>query len=139
VGVAAIDIAGAGGTSWSEVERYRAPDKINNNVAATFASWGIPTAESIEMAHRGAPETTIIASGGIRDGLDVAKAIALGADAAGIATPFLKAANNSTETAITAIQEVIEVLRVSMFCIGAVSLKELKGSSLLRRKSRGRQ
>jgi len=138
VGVAGIDIAGAGGTSWSEVERYRAPCESSNNIAATFASWGIPTAESIEMTRRGAPETAIIASGGIRNGLDVAKAIALGADAGGIATPFLKAANSSAEAAMAAIQEVMEGLRISMFCIGVASLKELKGSPLLRMKSRGR-
>jgi len=137
VGVAGIDVAGAGGTSWSEVERYRAHAKSGNNIAATFASWGIPTAESIEMARRGSPQTTVIASGGIRNGLDVAKAIALGADAAGIAAPLLKAANSSAETAMAAIQEVIGGLRISMFCIGAGSIGELKNSPLLERKSRG--
>jgi len=137
VGVAGIDVAGAGGTSWSEVERYRAHGRSSNNVAAAFASWGIPTAESIEMARCGAPETTLIASGGIRNGLDVAKAIALGADAAGIATPLLKAANSSAKVAVAAIQEVIEGLRISMFCIGASSIQELKNSPLLERKSRG--
>jgi len=136
-GVAGIDVAGAGGTSWSEVERYRAQGESSNRIAAAFASWGIPTAESIVMARHGAPETTIIASGGIRTGLDVAKAIALGADAAGMAAPLLKAANSSAEAAIATIQEVVEGIRISMFCIGAGSLKELKGSPLLQRKSRG--
>ena len=65
VGVAGIDVAGAGGTSWTEIERYRAHDELTNNVAATFASWGIPTADSISMARRGAPQLTLIASGGI--------------------------------------------------------------------------
>jgi isopentenyl-diphosphate delta-isomerase len=136
-GVAGIDVAGAGGTSWGEVERYRAHDELVNNAAATFASWGIPTAESIGMARRGAPELTLIASGGIRTGLDVAKVIALSADAAGIAAPLLRAANVSTEALMVVLQEVIKVLRISMFCIGASNLKELKNSPFLEKKSRG--
>ncbi len=133
-GVAAIDVGGAGGTSWSEVERHRAQHEIGNNIAATFASWGIPTAQSIEMVRRGAPGLTVIAGGGIRTGLDAAKAIALGADAAGIAAPLLKAATISAESVLSALQEVIEGLRISMFCVGAASLKELKGSPLLKRR-----
>jgi len=135
-GVASIDVAGAGGTSWSEVERYRAPSERDNNIAAAFASWGIPTAESIEMARHGAPKLTLIASGGIRTGVDVAKVVALGADAAGIAAPLLKAANISAETVMVTLQEVVEELRISMFCIGAASLKELKNSPFLKRRAR---
>jgi isopentenyl-diphosphate delta-isomerase len=89
------------------------------------------------MVRRGAPEPTLIASGGIRTGLDVAKTIAMGADAAGIATPLLKAAYISVESVMVALQEVIEGLRISMFCIGATSLNKLKGSPFLRRKERG--
>ncbi|MFQ6121541.1 MAG: type 2 isopentenyl-diphosphate Delta-isomerase [Dehalococcoidales bacterium] len=137
VGVAGIDVAGAGGTLWSEVERYRAHNETDNNTAAAFASWGIPTADSIQMAKRGAPKLTLIASGGIRSGLDVAKAIALGADAAGIAAPLLNAASVSAECVMAALQEIIEVLKISMFCIGAASLTELKGSPFLKRKLRG--
>jgi isopentenyl-diphosphate delta-isomerase len=136
-GVAAIDVGGAGGTSWSEVERYRAQRELGNNTAATFASWGIPTVQSIEMVRCAAPGLTLIASGGIRTGLDVAKAIALGADAAGVAAPLLKAASISAETVMAALREIIEGLRISMFCIGAANLKELKDSSLLKRKSSG--
>lgn len=136
VGVAGIDVAGAGGTSWTEIERYRACHEVTGNVAATFASWGIPTADSIGMVRRGAPRLTLIASGGIRTGLDVAKAIALGADAAGIAAPLLKAAGISAELVMGFLEEVIQGLRISMFCTGAVSLKELKNSPLLVRKKR---
>lgn len=136
VGVAGIDVAGAGGTSWSEVERYRASNEMGNNTAAAFASWGIPTADSIQMVKRGAPQLTLIASGGIRTGLDVAKAIALGADAAGIAAPLLGAASASAECVRAVLQEVIEVLKITMFCLGTTSLRELKGSPLLRRKTR---
>lgn len=135
-GVAGIDVAGAGGTSWSEIERRRAPSERTNRIAATFASWGIPTAESIEMVRRGAPKLTLIASGGIRTGVDVAKVIALGADAAGIAAPLLKAANISVETVMVTLQEVIEELRISMFCIGAASLRDLKHSPFLKRRRR---
>ncbi|MBI2831358.1 MAG: type 2 isopentenyl-diphosphate Delta-isomerase [Chloroflexi bacterium] len=133
-GVSGIDVAGSGGTSWSEVERHRTQTEMANNIAASFASWGIPTAQSIVMARRGAPEATIIASGGIRTGLDVAKSIALGADAAGIAAPMLKAAAVSTEAVMSALQEVIEGLRLAMFCTGAANIGELKGSPLLKRR-----
>ncbi|RLC57998.1 MAG: type 2 isopentenyl-diphosphate Delta-isomerase, partial [Chloroflexota bacterium] len=80
-GVAAIDVAGAGGSSWSQVEMHRATTERHRRVAAAFADWGIPTAESLLMTRRGAPGLPIIASGGIRDGIQMAKAIALGAAA----------------------------------------------------------
>lgn len=132
-GVSAIDVAGAGGTAWSEVERYRARSQKANNVAAAFSSWGLPTADSIQMARRGAPVLPLIASGGIRTGVDVAKSIALGADLAGMAAPLLKAATVSPEAVIDVLGEVIEALRISMFCIGAATLKDLRDSSLLQR------
>lgn len=131
-GVAAIDVAGAGGTSWSEVERYRAFSEARKNVATAFAQWGIPTADSIRMARRGAPDVALIASGGIRTGVDVAKAIALGADGAALATPLLKAANASWGTVREKLDEIIEELRITMFCIGARNLRELKETPNLR-------
>lgn len=131
-GVAGIDVAGAGGTSWSEVERYRASSEAMKNVAAAFAQWGIPTADSIRMARRGAPDVALIASGGIRTGVDVAKAIALGADGAALATPLLKAANASWGTVREKLDEIIEELRITMFCIGARNLRELKETRHLR-------
>jgi isopentenyl-diphosphate delta-isomerase len=134
-GVAAIDVSGAGGTSWSEVERLRSQSPAENNIAASFASWGIPTATSLQMAARGAPGVKIIASGGIRTGLDVAKAMALGADAAGMAAPLLKAASVSADAVIEALQEVIAELKICLFCLGASNLKETKNSPLLIRKT----
>jgi isopentenyl-diphosphate delta-isomerase len=125
-GVAAIDVAGAGGTSWSQVEMYRAPTEAYRQVAAAFRDWGIPTAESIRLVRQGAPGVIVIASGGLRNGLDVAKTVALGARLAGMAAPFLKAAVISTEAVLEAIQVIVAQLRVAMFCIGAARLDELR-------------
>lgn len=133
-GVSGIDVAGAGGSSWSEVERYRTCMESGNNVAAAFAAWGIPTADSITLARRGAPSCTLIASGGIRTGMDVAKSIALGADAAGVGLPLLKASTISAEAVVTYLREIIDGLRLAMFCVGARSLSELKDSPFLIRK-----
>lgn len=133
IGVAGIDVAGAGGTSWSEVERHRAHTETGNNIAARFTSWGIPTGESIARAKLSANGLTLIASGGIRHGLDIAKVIALGANAGGIASPLLKAASISAEAVMLTLQEIIQVLRISMFCIGAANLEELKDSPFLER------
>ncbi len=127
-GVAAIDVAGAGGTSWSEVERHRAPTSLLRRVSSTFAGWGIPTAESVRLVQSAVPELPMIASGGLRTGLDAAKAIALGADLAGFAAPLLKAAAESEEAAHELLSALIEELRISMFCTGAGNLPQLRGS-----------
>lgn len=127
-GVAAVDLAGAGGTSWSEVERHRAAEPWRANVAGNFAAWGIPTARALVEARRVAPTETLIASGGIRPGLDVAKAMALGADLVGIAGPFLRAAHESVERADDLARELVETLRVAMFCTAARTTVELKGT-----------
>jgi isopentenyl-diphosphate delta-isomerase len=130
-GVAGLDVAGAGGTSWGKVERQQTNNNNRNIIHDNFASWGIPTAESIQMARCGAPGLTLIASGGLRTGIDVAKAIALGANAAGIAAPLLKAANISSEAVIEYVTEIAESLKITMFCIGASNISELKGSPFL--------
>jgi isopentenyl-diphosphate delta-isomerase len=135
VGISAIDVAGAGGTSWSQVEMYRADTEIRRQVAATFRDWGIPTAESIQMVRRGAPDLPIIASGGLRDGLDVAKAIALGARLAGMAGPFLKAAVVSTEEVLDTVEVTASELRTTMFCIGASSLDDLRDTPHLAKRT----
>ena len=132
-GVAAVDLAGAGGTSWSEVERFRTKEPWRARVAGEFAGWGIPTADCLRRARAIAPSETIIASGGIRTGLDVVKALALGADAAGIAGPFLRAADAGDDAAADLAREYIEVLRVAMFALGARTVRELRGTPRLRR------
>jgi isopentenyl-diphosphate delta-isomerase len=135
VGVAAVDVAGAGGTSWSEVEQYRASDPWRARVAAAFAGWGIPTAECLRQARRVAGDALIVASGGIRDGIDVAKSIALGADLVGLAGPFLRAAAEGEEEAAELALELVEVLRIAMFAIGARTLRELRLTPRLRHRT----
>lgn len=137
-GVAGIDVAGAGGTSWSGIEGCR-PHHETSSIASAFASWGIPTADSVKMAKQSAPGLAIIASGGVRTGLDVAKAIALGADAAGIAAPLLKPASISAEAVVSTLQEIIEVLKTAMFCIGAGDLNQLKKTPFLVRREGGKK
>jgi len=132
-GVSGIDIGGAGGTSWIEIEKIRSQDKMLKKVAEDFDCWGIPTSESIEMVRELKPKIPIIASGGIRSGIDVAKAIALGADLVGIALPLLEKINESTQSCINFIKEIEVGLRIAMFGIGALRVDELKKTHLLKR------
>jgi isopentenyl-diphosphate delta-isomerase len=129
-GVAAIDVAGAGGTSWSEVEYHRAPTAHHANVARAFADWGIPTADSIRYVRDAAPGLPVIASGGLRDGIDVAKCIALGADLCGLAGPFLKASADSVDAVRRLIWELVTQLRITMFASGAADIPALKQTPL---------
>ena len=124
-GVQAIDVAGAGGTSWSQVEMHRAPDEFTRQLAATFVGWGIPTAESILNVKRAVPGTLIFASGGIKDGLDIAKCIALGATLGGMASQFLKAAAVSTEKAVEMMKLTKRQIEVTMFAAGVGTLEGL--------------
>lgn len=129
-GVAALDVAGAGGSSWSQVEMHRATNEHERCVAAAFAEWGIPTVESLLAARRGAPDLPVIASGGIRDGIQIAKALALGAAACGIAGPFLHAANESTAAVAEVIATLTAQLRVAMFAAGTANIPALRRASL---------
>lgn len=131
-GVAAIDVAGSGGTSWSEVEYHRAPTAPHANVARAFADWGIPTADSIRYVREAAPGLPVIASGGLRDGIDVAKCIALGATLGGLAGPFLKAADRSLEAVNQLIWELSTQVRIAMFASGAADIDALQQVELLR-------
>lgn len=131
-GVAAIDVAGAGGTSWSEVEYHRAPSARHARIARAFADWGIPTADAIQSAREGAPDLPIIASGGLRDGIDIAKSIALGASLGGLAGPFLKAADQSVEQVSELIIELSAQVRIAMLCSGARDITALQKTPLLK-------
>lgn len=130
-GVAAIDVGGAGGTSWSEVERHRAPTERLRRVCAAFADWGIPTAESLLMARSAAPAMPLIASGGMRGGVEAAKAIALGADLVGFAAPLLRAAAVAKDGAHELLIALCDELRVAMFCCGAGDLIQLRRVGLI--------
>lgn len=131
-GVKAIDVAGAGGTSWSQVEMHRAPDEFTRQLAATFVGWGIPTAESILNVKKAVPNMTTFASGGIKDGLDIAKCIALGATLGGMAGNFLKAAAISTEKAAEMMKLTKRQIEVTMFATGAGTLDALKVGKLVK-------
>ncbi|MBD2082748.1 type 2 isopentenyl-diphosphate Delta-isomerase [Leptolyngbya sp. FACHB-17] len=134
-GVAAIDVAGAGGTSWAKVESGRAQDPKQRRLGMTFADWGIPTADCITQVRQVSPTIPLIASGGLRNGLDIAKTIALGADLAGLALPFLQAANESEE----ALHLLVDILKAEittvLFCTGTKDLKELRRSGVLQKRS----
>lgn len=131
IGVSAIDVAGAGGTSWSIVEYHRAPSDFHAKVAVAFSDWGIPTAEAIRNSVSGAPNLPAFASGGLRDGIDIAKSIALGATLAGIAGPFLHAANESVEAVEEFIQITNKQLQVAMLCSGIGNITDLQHTSKL--------
>jgi isopentenyl-diphosphate Delta-isomerase len=130
-GVSAIDVAGSGGTSWSEVEYHRAPTEFHAQVARTFADWGIPTADSLQMARKGAPKLPLFASGGLRDGLDIAKCIALGATLGGMASPYLKAAARSAEALDEMVRIIVHQLRIAMMASGAPNITALQQTPLL--------
>ncbi|HEU5103754.1 MAG TPA: type 2 isopentenyl-diphosphate Delta-isomerase [Roseiflexaceae bacterium] len=133
-GVWGIDVAGAGGTSWSEVERFRQASPRGTRVAGAFAGWGIPTTEAIREVRAALPKIALIGSGGIRSGVDVAKAIALGADLGATAKPALGPAadGQGTQGVIEELRAYIDELRIAMFCSGCADLKALHALKLER-------
>lgn len=133
-GVAGIDVAGAGGTSWTQVEMYRAQTDVQRQIAATFIDWGIPTSQAIVAVKNVAPRLPIIASGGLRSGLDIAKCIALGATMGGMAGPFLKAAVQSVAAVVDQITVTQTELKIAMFGIGVDSISALQQTRRLLKK-----
>jgi isopentenyl-diphosphate delta-isomerase len=127
-GVHIIDVAGAGGTSWSEVERFRQTGEQGRRVAGAFADWGLSTADCVRQVRAALPQATIIGSGGVRSGVDVAKAIALGADMAGTAKPALADAINErgADAVVEGLEGFLRELRVAMFCSGCADLRALR-------------
>jgi isopentenyl-diphosphate delta-isomerase len=122
-GVRIIDTAGVGGTSWARIEAERAGDL---DLGEIFAGWGLPTPLSIREV-RAVPEiTTVIASGGLRNGLDAAKALALGADLAGMAWPFLQPATESPDRVAEKVRRIVQELKICMFCLGVTTIAELR-------------
>lgn len=131
VGVSVIDVAGTGGTSWAAVEAERASSPADREVAMAFADWGIPTATSLISLREALPSMTLIASGGIRNGVDAAKALCLGADLVGQAAGVLHNATVSTASVIEHFEVVIKQLGIACFCTGSKDLKALRQARLL--------
>jgi isopentenyl-diphosphate delta-isomerase len=127
IGLAALDVAGAGGTSWARVEEYVRHGEI---VHPELVEWGIPTADAIVGARCHAPDLTLIASGGIRSGLDAAKALALGADAVAVALPLLRPALESADAVRDVLKRIVDELRIAMHCAGAGSVTDLRSLHL---------
>ncbi len=133
VGISAIDVAGAGGTSWSQVEMHRAENESQARLAAAFLDWGIPTSDAVINVRETAPELPVIASGGLRTGIDIAKCIALGASLGGMAGPFLKSAIVSEEAVRQTIREIRREIQVCMFAAGAADIHALQNTSLIKK------
>jgi isopentenyl-diphosphate delta-isomerase len=131
-GVAAIDVAGAGGTSWSEVEAFRQADPAAADVAHGLAGWGLPTALALIDSVNAVPELPIFASGGMRNGIDAAKAIRLGATLIGTASPVLDDATRTTEAVQSQVSRMIEQLRIASFSTGSINLAALRQATLRR-------
>lgn len=129
-GVRIIDVAGAGGTSWAQVEAECATSHRQRAVAAAFRDWGIPTAQAISDVRRACPEATVIASGGIRSGLDVARSLRLGADLGAQAAGLLTRAIEGPAPLIEHLEIIIEQLKVCCFCTGSANLAALKTAAL---------
>lgn len=130
MGVAAVDVAGAGGSNWATVEGERAADAGDKAHAAAFADWGIPTAQAIAEVRAACPTGVVIGSGGIRDGVEAAKAIRLGADMVGQAAGVLAAATVSTEAVVDHFQTVLRQMRTVCFCTGSPNLTALRRAAL---------
>ncbi|MGN7762122.1 type 2 isopentenyl-diphosphate Delta-isomerase [Paenibacillus sp. 22594] len=130
-GVAFVDVAGAGGTSWSQVEKFRSSDPVRRAAAEAFADWGNPTAECIAEVRAASKHGALIGSGGLRHGVDAAKALALGADLAGFGRNLLGPAVESEEALDHALAQVELELRTAMFGIGAPDLAALRNTPRL--------
>ncbi|KAF0112299.1 MAG: isopentenyl-diphosphate delta-isomerase [Chloroflexi bacterium] len=133
LGVSCIDVAGAGGTSWSQVEKFRNDAEERIRISSHFQDWGIPTGEAIQLVCRAVPEISVIASGGLRKGLDLAKSLALGASIGGIAGGFLKAATQSSEAVTSLIDELLLELRIGMFAAGVGDIDQLHKTPIYKR------
>lgn len=125
--LAGLEVSGAGGTSWARIEALRAGD---DPALAVFADWGESTAASILAARELLPRLPLIASGGIRDGVDVARALALGADLVGVARPFLQAAHRGEDALLAAIAGIARQLRISAFYCGRARVADLDRDDL---------
>lgn len=130
-GVSVIDVAGSGGTSWAAVEAERATSARGRAIAGAFRDWGIPTADSILAVRAACPDAIVIASGGLKSGIDAARALRLGADLAGFAAGILSSAVAGPEALAERFEALIEELRIACFCTGSGDLAALKRARLI--------
>ena len=128
VGFSALDVAGAGGTSWAKVEDYVNFGEIKHK---ELVEWGIPTAQALQEVHNTLPTMPLIASGGVRTGTDIAKALILGAEVTAIARPLLKPATESAKAVVKVLEQLKRELRIAMHCMGVRNLAELKKVKLI--------
>jgi len=127
-GVRGIDVSGVGGTSWAAVEYYRAHGSrraLKRSLGRTFWDWGVPTVVSLIEVRR-STKLTVVASGGVRTGLEAAKALALGADAVGIALPLLEPAMRGAEAVVEALKTFVSELETAMFLSGSKRIEDLR-------------
>lgn len=131
-GVSGIDVSGAGGTSWSQVERFRLADEYEIQVAEAFLEWGIPTADALVSVRKLSDSIPVFASGGLKNGMEVAKVLGLGANLAGLAGVFLKAAVVSEEHLSKTIQTMEKIIRISLFVTGSKNLKDFSEDKIFK-------
>jgi isopentenyl-diphosphate delta-isomerase len=127
-GVSFVDVAGAGGTSWSQVEKLRSQDPLRKAAAEAFNNWGLPTKDCIVSVRSKLPNVPLVASGGMKTGVDAAKAITIGADVIGFARQLLQAATETEEAVIQTMNQIELELKMTMFGIGVKNLKELSNT-----------
>lgn len=129
VGIEYIDVAGAGGTSWSQVEKLRSEDPLRIAAAEAFNSWGLPTKDCLVSVRSELPNISLVASGGMKTGLDAAKAITIGANVVGFARALLQAATESAEEVVRVMDQIEFELKMTMFGIGVANIIELKNTN----------
>ncbi|ASN07191.1 type 2 isopentenyl-diphosphate Delta-isomerase [Virgibacillus necropolis] len=130
VGISYIDVAGAGGTSWSQVEKLRSKDPLRKAAAEAFNNWGIPTKDCIvSVRSELGSSVPVVASGGMKTGVDAAKALTIGADVAGFARKLLQAATESEEAVLETMEQIEFELKMTMFGIGVKTIDELKNTN----------
>ncbi|SFE15495.1 isopentenyl-diphosphate delta-isomerase [Lentibacillus persicus] len=127
-GIAYIDVAGAGGTSWSQVEKLRSNDPLKKAAAEAFNNWGIPTKDCIVSVRSALDDVPLVSSGGMKTGMDAAKALTIGADVIGFARKLLEAATESDKQVIETMDQIELELKMTMFGVGARTLDELKNT-----------
>ena len=131
-GIKFLDVAGAGGTSWSRIEHHRrATTETGDNLGLVFQDWGLPTPLALQALQPLHKKVTLIASGGIRSGLDMAKAVVLGASLCGLAAPLLAPAQESAKAVRTVIQRLRREFVTAMFLLGCQRVETLRGNAQL--------